>query len=349
MVEQQKSSGRNTLDSPAEHVYHAWNEALSHNDAATLTDLYAPDAVLESPLIPHLTGLERPIRGRAEIRAFLDKVAENKPPVRQYYRTGYLKDGRRVIWEYPPAAPDGEQMDFVEAMELNDDGLIQRHCVYWGWFGFGVMKRGEYHKSPESHAGPKPATLAGYDYGTDKVPTSPVTMPDLAKVEESAGLTGEDRRYLAMAGEVLADQAEKMVDSWRARIGKQEHLARWFFGPDGKPDERYKAAVKPRFVQWVIDTCTRPYDQAWLDYQDEIGRRHTPEKKNRTDGVQAPPVVPLRYVLAFTAVVITTSKEFLAAKGHSPSDVDGMHAAWTKAVLLSLALWSRPYAKEGLW
>jgi hypothetical protein len=34
-------------------------------------------------------------------------------------------------------------MDFVEAMELNEDGLIQTHCVYWGWFGVGVMRRGE--------------------------------------------------------------------------------------------------------------------------------------------------------------------------------------------------------------
>jgi hypothetical protein len=34
-------------------------------------------------------------------------------------------------------------MDFVEAMELNSDGLIQRHCVYWGWLGFGVLQRND--------------------------------------------------------------------------------------------------------------------------------------------------------------------------------------------------------------
>ncbi len=27
-------------------------------------------------------------------------------------------------------AGNGEQMDFVEAMDLNDEGLIQHHCVY---------------------------------------------------------------------------------------------------------------------------------------------------------------------------------------------------------------------------
>jgi hypothetical protein len=192
-------------------------------------------------------------------------------------------------------------------------------------------------------------SIAGYDYGTDRVPRSPATLADLHELEKSSGLTVEDRTYLALAGEVLSDQAEQMVDTWRNRIGEQEHLARWFYGPDGTPDARYKAAVKPRFVRWVIDTCTRPFDQAWLDYQDEIGRRHTPEKKNQTDRAETPPVVPLRYLVAFTAVILTTSKEFLAAKGHLPEQVEGMYAAWTKAVLLTLALWSRPYAKDDWW
>jgi hypothetical protein len=31
-------------------------------------------------------------------------------------------------------------------------------------------------------------------------------------------------------------------------IGRQPELVRWFFGPDGKPDDHYRAAVKRRFV-----------------------------------------------------------------------------------------------------
>jgi hypothetical protein len=64
---------------------------------------------------------------------------------------------------------------------------------------------------------------------------------------------------------------------------------------------------------------------------------------------KTPDVVPLRYLVAFTSVVATTAKEFLEKKGHSPAEVGRMHVAWTKAVLLTIALWSRPYAKEGLW
>ena len=132
---------------PVERVYFAWDDALSRNDKAALLALYAADAVIESPLIPHVLKSERGIvRGEAEIRALLDEVAARKPPARQFHRTGYLTDGRRLIWEYPRETPDGEQMDFVEAMELNEQGLIQRHRVYWGWYGVGVIQRDQYHR-----------------------------------------------------------------------------------------------------------------------------------------------------------------------------------------------------------
>jgi ketosteroid isomerase-like protein len=132
---------------PVERMYFAWNDALSRNDADALLALYARDANFESPLVPHLLDTESGVlRGHDELRPLFDKLAERKPPVRQYYRTGYLTDGKRLIWEYPRDAGKGEQMDFTEVMEINDEGLIQRHCVYWGWFGVGVLQRNEYHR-----------------------------------------------------------------------------------------------------------------------------------------------------------------------------------------------------------
>jgi hypothetical protein len=35
-------------------------------------------------------------------------------------------------------------MDFVEAMRLNDKGLIQKHRVYWGWKGVSVLQQDKY-------------------------------------------------------------------------------------------------------------------------------------------------------------------------------------------------------------
>ena len=116
-----------------------------------------------------------------------------------------------------------------------------------------------------------------------------------------------------------------------------------------KTDDAYKAEVKPRFVRWVIDLCERPFDQDWLDYQNEIGLRHTPARKNVTDHAATPSVVPLRYLIAFAAGVIVSARDVLARANVPPDEVDRLRAAWTKAVLLSVALWSRPYSQKDLW
>jgi hypothetical protein len=133
--------------SAVERIYFAWDKALSENDPAALLALYAKDATVESPLVPYLMGTEKGIcRGHEELRPLFEKVAKRKPKVRQYFRTGYLTDGKKLMWEYPQSGPEGEQMDFVEVMELNDEGLIQKHRVYWGWFGVGVLQRDDYYR-----------------------------------------------------------------------------------------------------------------------------------------------------------------------------------------------------------
>lgn len=195
----------------------------------------------------------------------------------------------------------------------------------------------------ESHS------IAGYDYGQAAVARSPVSLDELHQLEAAAGWSAADARVLQRHGELFKENAELMVDSWRAVIGAQPHLAKWFFGPDGKPDDEYKARVKKRFVQWVLDACFRPHDQTWLDYQEEIGLRHTPDKKNRTDGAHTPSLVPLRYLIAFGAVVTTTTRKFFVDAGIRNQELQDLEAAWAKAVQLHIALWSRPYVTEGLW
>ncbi len=145
----------------AERIYREWDRALAHleelppekldDGVEALLALYAKDAVIESPLIPHLMETERGIcRGHDEMRPFFRRVGERKPSVRKYYRSGYFTDRKKLMWEYPRAKPDGEQMDFVEVMELNDHGLIQHHKVYWGWYGVNVMKQDAYRRKGKS-------------------------------------------------------------------------------------------------------------------------------------------------------------------------------------------------------
>ena len=189
--------------------------------------------------------------------------------------------------------------------------------------------------------------IHGYDYGKPIVARSPVSVDELRLLEATLGWSDEDARILRRYEELFRENAEAMVDTWRGVIGSQPHLAKWFFSPDGKPDEAYKDAVKKRFVQWVRDVPSRPHDRAWLDYQEEIGLRHTPAKKNLTDGAHTPNVVPLRYLLAFIPIVIMSTRKFFV---DVPTEQrQKLEDAWTRAVQLHVALWSRAYTKEELW
>src|SRR5205814_8990328 len=127
------------------------------------------------------------------------------------------------------------------------------------------------------------------------------------------------------------------------------HLPLWVSRSNGKPYDAYKVAVRTRFVQWLVYLCTKPFDQSWLDKQQEIGLRHTLEKKNATDVRPTPPLVPLRYLLAFVVPVLSSVQTYLVRAAASPREAERMRIAWTKAVILSITLWSAPYAKDGLW
>ena len=185
----------------------------------------------------------------------------------------------------------------------------------------------------------------GYLYGDPVIAASPVSLRELEDLKRSVGFTPDDERYLRLAGEVLADQTSRLVHHWRVEIiGSIPHLARHSRTPDGKPIPEYSTRSGLRFEQWILDTCFRPYDQDWLNYQHEIALRHTSLKKNKTDGVQSTKYIPLRDIIAFTAVMNQTIKPHLAAKRNSADEVDKMHQAWCKSIQLQIALWSRPYA-----
>jgi hypothetical protein len=189
--------------------------------------------------------------------------------------------------------------------------------------------------------------ISGDTYGD--ADASPVSLQDLENLKASVGWTEEDERYRHMAGEVLADQTKPLVDHWRRGIiASIPNLIRHSRTPGGEPIPDYQAKSGLRFEQWVLDTCLRPYDQEWLNYQHEIALRHTSRKKNTTDGVDSTPYVPLRDIIAFVPVMNETIKPYLSAKGHTEEDVEKMHRAWIKCLQLQIALWAQPYA-HGEW
>jgi len=189
--------------------------------------------------------------------------------------------------------------------------------------------------------------IAGYAYGSDTLARSPLSLKDLATLRATLVLGDDDLDALRRAHDVLAPQVEAILDVWYGFVGDNPHLLAAFVDADGKPDTDYLAAVRPRFGQWILDTCRASYDQAWLDWQHEIGLRHHRTKKNRTDHASAAAdIVPFRYLVALTYPIFATIRPFLENGHHDPATVDAMHQAWLKAVLLQVILWSRPYVRD---
>ena len=189
--------------------------------------------------------------------------------------------------------------------------------------------------------------IPGYTYGTDAVPRSPVTLEELELLKATLLLGEDDLAALRRSGDLLAPQVEEILDVWYGFVGANPHLLAAFSNAQGQPDQQYLAAVRRRFGRWVLDTARATFDQAWLDYQHEIGLRHTRQKKNRTDGADAADHIPLRYLLALLVPITTTLRPFLAGGGAAPDEVEAMHQAWVKAVLLQAILWSHPYVHDG--
>ncbi len=190
--------------------------------------------------------------------------------------------------------------------------------------------------------------IKGYGYGSISVPMAPISDKEFETLKKTVMLTQEDVKYLRKAGEVLKDQVEDILDLWYGWVGSNPHLVYYFADKNTmQPITEYLNAVRKRFGQWILDVCFRDYDRTWLNYQYEIGLRHHRAKKNKTDNVNSVDHIPLRYLIAFIYPITATIKPFLAKKGDPAEEVEKMFNAWFKAVVLTVALWSIPYAKEG--
>ncbi len=109
-------------DHDAAFIYREWDARTRAHDIDGLLDLYTPDAILETPLVPRI--LDRTsgvLTGRDQIRPFFQRGTDNRPTeLVRWYRTGrYHFDGQTLMWEYPRAHLDGgDQVDLAEVMDL---------------------------------------------------------------------------------------------------------------------------------------------------------------------------------------------------------------------------------------
>ena len=190
-------------------------------------------------------------------------------------------------------------------------------------------------------------SIPGYSFGTPAVPRSPLSLDDFARMREAALFGDDDVAALRRSLPVVRAHADAILDVWYGFIAATPQLVATFAGADRRPDPAYLGAVRRRFGQWIVDTARAEYDQAWLDWQHELGRRHHRIGKNTTDGVAAAAIVPFRYLAPLVVPVATTLRPFLGKDGAEAAEVERRHAAWTKSLLLQVTLWSHPYVIPG--
>jgi len=135
-------SSRTASADDAAFIYHEWDARTRAHDIDGLLELYTPDAILETPLIPRILDQQRGVlTGREQIRPFFQRGTDNRPnELVRWYRTGRDHfDGQTLMWEYPRAHPDGgDQVDLAEVMDLRGP-QIAHHRIYWGWFGTPLL------------------------------------------------------------------------------------------------------------------------------------------------------------------------------------------------------------------
>jgi steroid Delta-isomerase len=126
------------------YVYESWHQMIVSRNLDGLMKLYAEDCDFESSAVLVLeknsTGV---LKGRDQIRAhfalFFSEMMAKDATVELYRPATFFSDGKTLLWEYPSKSPQGDQLDVVESMDL-ENGLIVYHRVYWGWIGHKALQ-----------------------------------------------------------------------------------------------------------------------------------------------------------------------------------------------------------------
>jgi Protoglobin. len=105
----------------------------------------------------------------------------------------------------------------------------------------------------------------------------PVSEQEFELLKQSVLFTDGDIRYLRMAGEVLDDQVEKVLDVWYGFVGSHGHLVYYFSGANGAPNPDYLAArERSASIEVAGEWPTQPMELTPTRYA--VWRRLSPRR-----------------------------------------------------------------------
>jgi hypothetical protein len=95
--------------------------------------------------------------------------------------------------------------------------------------------------------------IPGYIYGSRELPQAPVSDEEFKLLKSTVLMTDEDVRYLRMAGEVLKDQVEDVLDLWYGWVGSNKHLV-YYFGDRKIRTAHWRVLVSGQEEVWAMDS-----------------------------------------------------------------------------------------------
>lgn len=160
-------------------------------------------------------------------------------------------------------------------------------------------------------------------YHEDTQSTCPISLQEFELLKETVLWTDEDESYMKMSAEILRDQVDNIVDVWTSFIAVYPHLTKNFSDLE---------ATGEQIKKWIMTSAESHYDEKWLSQQ----------------FANSLPLQNFRFAPVLAYPLTATLKPFLVKKHtRSLEDVECMHQAWMKSVLLQLSIWSHRYVRDG--
>ena len=115
-----------------EHVARRWLAAFNAGDVEAVVELYAEDAVHESPKVRKtMPGSGGKLEGKAAMREWWQQALERQPGI-TYELTALTSDQSRAVIEYIRRAPGEEPLAVAEAFEVRQGKIVHSVVYHFG-------------------------------------------------------------------------------------------------------------------------------------------------------------------------------------------------------------------------
>jgi hypothetical protein len=113
-------------------VARRWLAAFNAGDVEAVVDLYADDAVHESPKVQKtVPGSDGKLRGKAAMRVWWNQALARQPGI-IYELTALTSDHSRAVIEYIRRAPGEEPLAVAEAFEVRNGKIVHSVVYHFG-------------------------------------------------------------------------------------------------------------------------------------------------------------------------------------------------------------------------